>query len=116
FFGGRGGIRTHEELSPLAVFKTAAVGRLATLPRLMEPAPAAPAATRPRERRPACGTAILPHASADCPAAGRRGNGRGPSREKLDGPVRTRYKLKRRGMQGGQATARARGDFGGRSV
>src|SRR5690606_30091270 len=34
--GGRGGIRTHEELAPLAVFKTAAVGRLATLPRGMD--------------------------------------------------------------------------------
>ena len=31
--GGRGGIRTHERLSPLAVFKTAAINRSATLPR-----------------------------------------------------------------------------------
>src|SRR5215207_9083398 len=30
--GGRGGIRTHEGLAPLAVFKTAALNRSATLP------------------------------------------------------------------------------------
>src|SRR5436190_2194558 len=30
--GGRGGIRTHEGLAPLAVFKTAALDRSATLP------------------------------------------------------------------------------------
>ena len=30
--GGRGGIRTHEELAPLAVFKTAAFNRSATRP------------------------------------------------------------------------------------
>src|SRR3989304_3282448 len=30
--GGRGGIRTHERLAPLAVFKTAALNRSATLP------------------------------------------------------------------------------------
>src|SRR6476620_1413052 len=32
-FGGRGGIRTHEGLAPLAVFKTAALNHSATLPR-----------------------------------------------------------------------------------
>jgi hypothetical protein len=30
--GGRGGIRTHERVAPLAVFKTAAFVRSATLP------------------------------------------------------------------------------------
>jgi hypothetical protein len=30
--GGRGGIRTHEGLAPLAVFKTAALNHSATLP------------------------------------------------------------------------------------
>src|SRR5262249_44739556 len=33
-FGGRGGIRTHEGLPPLAVFKTAALNHSATLPSL----------------------------------------------------------------------------------
>ena len=32
--GGRGGIRTHEGLAPLAVFKTAALNHSATLPRV----------------------------------------------------------------------------------
>ena len=32
--GGRGGIRTHEGLAPLAVFKTAALNHSATLPSL----------------------------------------------------------------------------------
>jgi hypothetical protein len=32
FYGGRGGIRTHEGLAPLAVFKTAALNHSATLP------------------------------------------------------------------------------------
>src|SRR6516164_1414708 len=32
--GGRGGIRTHEGLTPLAVFKTAALNHSATLPCL----------------------------------------------------------------------------------
>jgi hypothetical protein len=31
--GGRGGIRTHERLAPLAVFKTAALNHSATRPR-----------------------------------------------------------------------------------
>ena len=31
--GGRGGIRTHGELAPTAVFKTAALNHSATLPR-----------------------------------------------------------------------------------
>jgi hypothetical protein len=30
--GGRGGIRTHEGVAPLAVFKTAALNHSATLP------------------------------------------------------------------------------------
>src|SRR5208283_1693071 len=32
--GGRGGIRTHDGVSPMAVFKTAALNRSATLPSL----------------------------------------------------------------------------------
>jgi hypothetical protein len=32
YSGGRGGIRTHEGLAPLAVFKTAALNHSATLP------------------------------------------------------------------------------------
>jgi hypothetical protein len=32
FVSGRGGIRTHEGLAPLAVFKTAALNHSATLP------------------------------------------------------------------------------------
>ncbi len=34
-FGGRGGIRTHETLAGLAVFKTTALNHYATLPRFM---------------------------------------------------------------------------------
>src|SRR5262245_54350740 len=34
--GGRGGIRTHEGLAPLAVFKTAALNHSATLPAASE--------------------------------------------------------------------------------
>src|SRR5204862_3257959 len=33
--GGRGGIRTHEGLAPLAIFKTAALNHSATLPMLI---------------------------------------------------------------------------------
>jgi hypothetical protein len=32
YFGGRGGIRTHERVAPLAVFKTAALNHSATRP------------------------------------------------------------------------------------
>ena len=35
--GGRGGIRTHERVAPLAVFKTAAFVRSATLPGAIYP-------------------------------------------------------------------------------
>ena len=41
--GGRGGIRTHEGLTPLAVFKTAALNHSATLPHLISLALLAPA-------------------------------------------------------------------------
>ncbi len=39
-FGGRGGIRTHGELAPTAVFKTAALNHSATLPRRTDVSPA----------------------------------------------------------------------------
>src|SRR5690606_29496808 len=103
--GGRGGIRTHEELAPLAVFKTAAVGRLATLPRGMDGKQAA--RTKRRDAGFSCirplgayatglrayDSFILPRQSRRCPAApGRTKERRFTARafavrvrEKLDG-------------------------------
>jgi hypothetical protein len=59
--GGRAGIRTRERVAPLAVFKTAAFVRSATLPQ----ARVAEAAQAPRCPAPVSGTMVGPHDGSD---------------------------------------------------
>ncbi len=73
--GGRGGIRTHGELAPTAVFKTAALSRSATLPvdaladavghaGLEEKRPPEPRPARPKAPGPTAGAPVLRAARA----------------------------------------------------
>ena len=72
--GGRGGIRTHGELAPTAVFKTAALNHSATLPSRRHPSRAArrrhPAFCRVRMARsmPVCSGCFELRRLSPCPA------------------------------------------------
>ena len=74
FRGGRGGIRTHGELAPTAVFKTAALNHSATLPSRRHPSRAArrrhPAFCRVRMARsmPVCSGCFELRRLSPCPA------------------------------------------------